>query len=314
MKTPSELEYRTLRFLEGAANSVGGPTACFATWPGPPLAAARRLAAHANAARGQSLLWLIGVRHGKPTGADASGLEAWLTGMTRYFDGLVPRVAAYNVPAGRGHRGRPLQVVALSIETERAPFVIRLSGGQPSFEVPWFDTADSAIRSAGRMELVKLLAPLNDLPRFEVLEAELTFYHNPHATGSAKALYRWTLDGSLYVVPSGDARVVIPLHRCHGGVASPDGGFASEGTDFSLTADKGSPGVRVTESAALIEGLGRMFVYGCGATAHREIAWQKKMSVRIDLAPAGADRAAVALAELRPEPTRESNQAGRWKL
>ncbi|MBE7210606.1 MAG: hypothetical protein INR65_06270 [Gluconacetobacter diazotrophicus] len=320
MKTPSELEYRTLRFLEAGAadpaplNTAGGPTACFATWPGPPLAAARRLAAHANAARGQSLLWLVGVRHGKPTGADASGLDAWLAGVTRHFDGLAPRVRAYNVPAGRGHRGRPLQVVALAIETERAPFVIRLSGGQPSFDVPWFDTSDGAIRSAGRLELVKLLAPLNDLPRFEVLEAELTFYHNPHAGSGSKALYRWTLDGSLYVMPAGDARVVVPLHRCHGGVASPDGSFTSQGTDFSLTADKGSSGVRVTESAALIEGLGRMFIYACGATAHREVAWQEKMSVRLDLAPAGADRAAVAVAELRPEPTRESNQAGRWKL
>ncbi len=320
MKTPSELEYRTLRFLEGTAsgspsvNAIGGPSACFASWPGPPLAAARRLAAHANAARGQSLLWLVGVRNGKPTGADAAGLDAWLAGVSRYFDGLAPRVRAYNVPAGRVPRGRAVQVVALSVETERAPFVIRLSGGQPSFEVPWFDTSDGVIRSAGRLELVKLLAPLNELPRFEVLEAELTFYHNPHATGSNKTAYRWTLDGSLYVVPTGDARVILPLHRCHGGLASANGAFTSEGTDFSLTADKASPGVRVTESAALIEGLGRVYFYGCGATAHREVAWQEKMSVRIDLAPAGADRAAVALAELRPEPTRESNQAGHWKL
>ena len=191
--------------------------------------------------------------------------------------------------------------------------MIRLSGGQPSFEVPWFDTADGTIRSAGRLELIKLLAPLHELPRFEVLEAELTFYHNPHSVGS-KTAYRWTLDGSLYVMPSGDARVVVPLHRCHVSVASPDGGFSSEGTDLSLTADKGSPGIRVTENAALVEGLGRVFIYGCGSTGQREIAWQEKMAVRIDLAPAGADRAAVALADLRPEPVRESNQAGRWKL
>ena len=319
MKTPSEIEYRTLRYLEGAASGAspvtlaGGPAACFKSWPGPPRMAARRLAAHANAARGQSLLWLVGVKKGKPTGANASGLDAWLAGVTRYFDGLAPRIKAYNVPVGRDLRGQSIQVVALSIETERAPFVIRLAGGQRSFEVPWLDAADGVIHSAGRLELVKLLAPLQDLPRFEVLEAELTFYHNPHAVGG-KTLYRWTLDGSLYVLPSGDTRVVVPLHRCHVGVASMDGQFSSEGTDLSLTADKGSPGIRVTESAALIEGLGRVFVYGCGATGHHEIAWQEKMTVRIDLAPAGTDRAAVALAELRPEPVRESNQAGRWKL
>ena len=314
MKTPTELEYRTLQFLEGNEHLVGGPTACFPSWPGPPLAAARRLAAHANAARGRDLLWLVGVRHGKVTGAEAAGLEEWLAGVSRHFDGLAPRVRAYNVPAGRGHRGRPLQVVALHVETERAPFVVRLAGGQPSFDVPWFDATDGAVRSAGRQELVKLLAPLQDLPSFEVLEAELTFYHNPHAAPGNKALYRWTLDGSLYAVPTGDARVVVPLHRCHGGIASADGKFASDGTDLSLTADKASPGVRVTESAALIEGLGRVFMYACGSTGHREIAWQEPISVRIDLTPAGHDRAAVALADLRPEPVRENNQAGRWKL
>ena len=320
MKTPAELEYRTLRFLEGtpaataSANIGGAPSACFASWPGPPLAAARRLAAHANEARGRDLLWLIGVRNGKPTSAEASGLGAWMAGLTRYFDGLAPRVVAYNVPAGRDHRGRPLQVVALHIETERAPFVIRSAGDRPSFEVPWFDPSDGAVRSAGRMELIRLLAPLQELPRFEVLEAELTFYHNPHAGSSSKTLYRWTLDGSIYVVPAGDARVVVPLGRCHGGLASADGRFTSDATDLNLTGDKSSPGVRVTESAALIEGLGRLFVYACGATAYREIAWQERMSVRIDLIPTGADRAAVALADLRPEPAREPNQAGRWKL
>ena len=106
----------------------------------------------------------------------------------------------------------------------------------------------------------------------------------------------------------------MPLHRCHGGIASADGKFASDGTDLSLTADKASPGVRVTESAALIEGLGRVFMYACGSTGHREIAWQEPISVRIDLTPAGHDRAAVALADLRPVHARENNQAGRWKL
>ena len=191
---------------------------------------------------------------------------------------------------------------------------MQLAGGQPSFDVPWFDTSDGAVRSAGRQELVKLLAPLQDLPTFTVLEAELTFYHNPHAAPGGKLLYRWTLDGSLYAAPAGDARVVVPLHRCHFGIASAGDRFVSEGTDLSLTADKTSTGVRVTESAALIEGLGRMFVYGCGSTGQREIAWQEPMSVRIDLTPAGHDRAAIALADLRPEPVRESSQAGRWKL
>ena len=51
-----------------------------------------------------------------------------------------------------------------------------------------------------------------------------------------------------------------------------------------------------------------------GRPVSRDIAWQEPLSVRIDLTPAGGDRAAGALAELHPEPVRETNQAGRWKL
>ncbi len=101
----------------------------------------------------------------------------------------------------------------------------------------------------------------------------------------------------------------MPGQRFH-----PGGGFSSEASDLSLTADKGSPAIRITESAALIEGLGRFFVYACGSTTQAQIPTQNPVSVRFDLVPAGTDRAATASAELRPEPTTETNQAGRWKL
>ena len=267
------------------------------------------MAAHANAARGRDTLWLVGAGAdgtvAKGTKISAGSLADWLAGLTPFFDGLAPRVTAFNVPVPGG------QVVALHIETTRAPFVVR---NGKSCEVPWLDPGPDTIRTAGRLELIRLLSPLEDLPQFEVLEAELTFYKNPHTGLASKAAYRWTLDGSLYVVPRSEGRIVVPLHCCRGSVFMPDGTFSSEASDLSLTADKNSPAIRITESAALIEGLGRFFVYCCGSTAQAQIPVQAPISVLFDLVPAGSDRAAAATAELRPEPTMEANQAGRWKL
>ena len=265
MTSPRQLEYRALSLLEamaaGRPPSEADPyAAVFRSWPGPARSAARRLAAHANAARGRDVLWLIGLQSdGKPMAVKSASahetLDAWLGKVVPFFDGLAPRVTGFNVPVGApAGKGPRRQVVALHIDTTRAPFVIRHGG---SCEVPWLD--GTAIRTAGRLELVKLLSPLEDLPQFEVLESELTFYKNPHAGIASKAAYRWTLDGSLYVMPRAEGRLVIPLHRCRGSVFTPDGAFSSEATDFSLTADKNSPAIRITESAALIEGARTLF-------------------------------------------------------
>ena len=329
MKATHQLEFQALALLE--ALSAGQPStstdrdcAHFASWPGPPRRAARLLAAHANAARGRDVLWLIGVKTGAPgrnspgrlrvPGAQLPSFDAWLQKLLPFFDGLAPKVRAFVIPYGATGSVPARSVVALQIETSRAPFVIRTAAAGPTLDVPWWDPAAGQTRSAGRTELIKLLVPLQDLPQFEVLEAELTFYKNPHSSGSQKTLHRWTLDGSLYVIPQPETRAVIPLHRCSGSLRIPGSAFAAAAQDLSLTPDKLSPAVRVTESAVLVEGLGRLFIYCCGSTTAAEIPWQSPMTVTFDLIPAGAERAAVATASLHSEPLTESNQAGRWKL
>ena len=308
MTSPRQLESRALNLMEALASgrtvTEADPSAAvFRSWPGPPRLTARRLAAHANSACGRDVLWVVGaLANGQAapgTKLAAGALADWLGKLTPFFDGLAPRVTGFDVPIPGG------RVVALHVETTRAPFVVRTV---KSCEVPWLDRGADAIRAAGRLELVRLLSPLEDLPQFEILESELTFYKNPHAGMASKAAYRWTLDGSLYVVPRKEGRVVIPLHRCRGSVFTPDGGFTSEASDINLTADKNSPAIRITESAALIEGLGRFFVYCCGSTAQAQIPTQSPISALFDLVPAGSDRAATATAALRPEPATEANR------
>ena len=276
------------------------------------------MAAQANAARGNDVLWLIGVKPLAPggfglSGASLSQFDGWLQSLLPFFDGLAPNVQAFTLP-GEPTLGANRSIVALHIETSRVPFAVRANAKGTTLEVPWWDGHAAEIRSAGRADLIRLLVPLQDLPQFEVLDAELTFYKNLHANAASKIAHRWTLDGSLYVIPHPDTRAVIPLHRCRAGISIGDRGFSASANDFTLTADKQSPAVRITESAALIEGLGRMFVYCSGSTPATEIAWQSPLTLTFDLWPAGAERTAVVSARLRPEVATENNQAGRWKL
>lgn len=314
MKPLHAIEAHILNLVEAARRGAApdpsdGLTSVFRSWPQATPFVARRLAACANAARGRDILWLVGFDSTRPRakGADPLPADAWIARISEHFEGIAPRISAIQVPIN----DKPRRVmVALQVETGRAPFVVRGSGRR--LETPWFDAG--AVRSARRLELVQMLSPLQELPAFEILEADLSVYKNPHVSAAARATFRWTLDAAVYVMPQADARVVIPLHRCRGTVLISGSAFRNEATDVSLTADKNSPAIRITESAALIEGLGRFFIYCCGSTRDPDLLWQNPAELIFDCTPAGANRAAVAVAPLRPEPPLEANQTGRWKL
>lgn len=318
MKLPHAFEARAFGIVEALRRGESAPdgsTTLFPAWPAPRRGLARQLAACANAARGRDLLWLVGIDPGRAgskalRGALVAQAEAWVAHVSAHFDGIAPRMLALEIPYAQSPRRR--SVVALHIETGRAPFVVCGPRGQR--ETPWLDGDGAGVRPARRLELVTLLSPLQDLPGLEILEADLSVYKNPHVSAAARATFRWTLDAAVYVMPGAEARVVIPLHRCRGTISIAGSSFRNEATDVSLTADKNSPAIRITESAALIEGLGRFFIYCCGSTREPDLSWQNPAELLFDCTPAGSARAAVGTATLRCEAPSEANQAGRWRL
>jgi len=137
-----------------------------AAWPDPQKAA-RRIAGHANAARGAEILWLIGVDEARGVvGAQANEMATWFPQVEANFDGLAPAHTDLIVPT----TGQSL--VAVLFETERAPFVVKnpaygqTGGGPVELEVPWRD--GTRVRSARRSEMVRLLSPLAELPSLDV--------------------------------------------------------------------------------------------------------------------------------------------------
>lgn len=100
--------------------------------------------------------------------------------------------------------------MAITFETDRAPYVIKNSlDGFVQFEVPWRD--GTAIRSANRTELLKILVPLQRLPSIEVLSGFLTARHI-----SENNIWHWHFELQLYVASTLQTRVVIPFHKCSG--------------------------------------------------------------------------------------------------
>src|SRR5262249_17835092 len=137
--------------------------------------AARQIAGHANAARGEPILWLIGVDKDRGvTGADYNELANWYPPVQSQFDALAPRLVDVNVP----WKGKT--VVALLFETDRFPFVVKNPvNGQPgcgpvSLEVPWRE--NTATRSATRSDLIRLISPLRNSLDVEGLDAGLCAY------------------------------------------------------------------------------------------------------------------------------------------
>lgn len=179
-----------------------------AEWPQTEKAA-RRIAGHANAARGASILWLIGVDEKTGVvGAQVNELATWFPKMESNFDGLAPEHVDLNIPVD----GQT--VVALYFETERAPFVVKNAafgqkgGGPVELEVPWRD--GTSIRSARRSEIVRMLSPLATSPQIEILQAQLETSPKEGSNGQRTT---WGLALLLYLTAQPEVHTIVPDHR-----------------------------------------------------------------------------------------------------
>lgn len=165
-------------------------------WPTNHANAARRIAGHANAARGETVLWLIGIDEtGSVIGADYNEFSNWISQVESNFDQLAPRRHDVNVPTNSGQT-----IVAIAFETNRAPFVVKnphfgsRANDPISLEVPWRD--GTRVRSATRQELILILADTGSLP---VLLSELEWNMDiATRSGSNSWQYRVTEFETLY--------------------------------------------------------------------------------------------------------------------
>jgi hypothetical protein len=167
----------------------------------PPAKASRQLAAHANAARGEPVLWIIGMDEKRGvTGATATDLAGWYAAVESHLDGASPRMTEVVVEID----GK--SVVGLLFDTSRSPYVYVSADGQtPHREVPW--RSGTSTRSATRNELLLLLEPTLRLADVEPLSAVLQCRTASDSPGYLSVAL------AIYIVPPQDEQLVFPRHR-----------------------------------------------------------------------------------------------------
>ena len=175
-------------------------------WP-QPQKAARQIAGHANAARGESILWLIGVDEDKGvTGATHEELANWFVSIQAEFDGIAPSMIDINIPID----GKT--IVALYFETDQAPYVVKNpsfgkeKGGPISHETPWRE--GTSTRSARHSDLIKILIPIVNLPEIDILWGELVLKADQQKN------WFWELSIGAYITPQTGYPCVLPFHQC----------------------------------------------------------------------------------------------------
>ena len=193
-----------------------------AKWPDLHQKAARQIAAHANAARGEPILWIIGVdQNAKDViGVEQLEVSTWYEKIKSFFDDMhAPTLKDLNFAYDNK------QVVALQFDTERFPFVVKYSN--EILEVPWRE--GTRTRSASRFDLLKLLIPLQYLPNLEVLSGQVAIDQNPNGS------IWWNYHIEMYIEPIGEKSLVIPYHKCETRISLQDSDyrFITPGTKLS---------------------------------------------------------------------------------
>lgn len=264
-------------------------------WPSDKNQAARRIAGHANAARGEPILWLIGVdQNDGVMGADFADLANWYPAVQAQFDEVAPALTELNIPCD----GKT--IVALLFETDRAPFVVKSNaGGTIQREVPWREA--TGLRSAHRSDLIRLLAPLESLPEVEILSTKLHATRLGRDEANNPTANKLHLELELYFVPAqSNAQIVIPSHRCRAWFEIPAIDFRAESSSVNLYPFTHSDGMISTGHEMIINRPGKVKLQ-TSASRPDLLAAKLDVQITVHLAPVHVERP-IVLSVQQPYP------------
>lgn len=175
---------------------------------------ARQLAGQANAAHGDTIIWVFGID--EKTGP--VGIEPFETGelmnqLQERFASPMPDLDQCVVT-----QIGELRLQAMSFLTDRAPYVVKnplfgTKGVSIEREVPW--RAGDVTRTASRDQLLRLLASAVSRPTIYFREATVKRYFATNTMGEA-VQERWRATIEMFIVPPRNETLVFPtsLVRC----------------------------------------------------------------------------------------------------
>ncbi|WP_431972531.1 hypothetical protein [Nocardia sp. bgisy134] len=236
MKSRQQIEARALEIAERVVS--GGKVEddfveCKAEWVHDTAKAARRIAGLANAARGEGVMWLIGLdeNNHQVVPLDSTDPANWWGSVeSKFADGVVPSVRTLSVPTAHG------LLMCLYFETDRSPYVVTANGvAGVTREVPWRE--GTLLRTAKRHELLSLLSAAVAAPKLELLQPKLTLRlaqsrdraGDPQYIEGQRVL---ALQAELFI--DSEARALLPRHRWRiEFVTDGDHRFVADTVDFT---------------------------------------------------------------------------------
>lgn len=325
MVTRLQLEARVLAVFDAVKSGTrveDGLLELKSDWP-EPEPTARRLAGHANAARGEDILWIVGLDEtAGVTQPRAVELADWWAQVRTCFDDVAPTITDLVVHTEDG----ALQV--LLFDTSLGPFVVRnavygkTGGGCVEWEIPWRD--GTAVRSAHRADLVRMLAPVARLPEIEVLNASASARTRPperplgqaHHETSAIEHLAWYFYFGMYVIPVMGEFVVLPLHRTRFELAvegepyvlvdnADSHYYAPSSTSFAVGRFESIPdtaSVDATSAEAIIHLPGRLNFRARRVEPTRELRPTATIRLRFTVQPIHTERSIQLEIQLTPTP------------
>lgn len=224
----AEVEFKVLQVIDRLEAGSGVEDDALielkSEWPSEPRKTARQLAAHANAARGAEILWIIGVDEKRGVlGAGDEELANWWPQVQTHFDGDPPLLTSYRV-----HPDASPSIVALVFQTDGAPYVFKTGTDPVTREVPWRE--GTRARSATRNDLLRVLVPQTRLPLVQPMEAQLHVSAVEHDYGEFRA---WRLEGVVYIERVRQP-MFFPWHRLEARVTLPGVNYSLQLADIRL--------------------------------------------------------------------------------
>jgi len=187
---------------------------CKADWI-EPAKAARRLAEQANAARGDDIVWIVGLDEDahRVVAPDSTEASNWWGQVQKPFaDGVTPDIDIVNVPTAHG------TVVALGFTTDRSPYMVTVGDGPVDREIPW--RAATGVRTAHRGEVLSLLVEATNPPAVELIRSVLTATHflasnDTYGNGPEQERIELWLDAKMFFEPAArlGAIAMLPAHQ-----------------------------------------------------------------------------------------------------
>jgi hypothetical protein len=286
---------------------------CKADWPDE--SKVRQLAAHANSARGEPIIWLIGVDEKmhqltKPRDIDPAD---WWAVMSKRFDEVLPELLHMTVHIDEGKT-----VAALAFTTDQAPYVITTGAEQGRVEREVPIRVATGTRSAHRHDLIRMLAPVVTVPQAFPIKVSVQAHQ---ATEHDTPLF--SLNATVYFEHLGGQSVMLPAHQMWARADFETSHLASHlpPIDMPISHYGGETpyepfGIQQTHDGVVVSGPGSLEVGGVGDIEAENLDLLRQVTplqVRLSFGVAGMDRRVELLATLY-RTTPAASQMTRWEF